>query len=142
MIQTVVVIALFVIAGSTFYVVRSNQLNSAAALSASQVQGDFPAAPLGDVSQFVVITQDTLTYVQGGQQSQATSRITDLETAWDQAAATLQRRDKAAWTRVDDKIDTALREVRSTSPVAANEEAALKDLLTQLGAQPAGVTTG
>lgn len=142
MIQTVVVIALFVIAGSTFYVVRSNQLNSAAALSASQVQGDFPAAPLGDVSQFVVITQDTLTYVQGGQQSQATSRITDLETAWDQAAATLQRRDKAAWTGVDDKIDTALREVRSTSPVAANEEAALKDLLTQLGAQPAGVTTG
>jgi len=92
------------------------------------------ASPLGDMSAFTVITQDTLDKLNAGQQAAATTRITDLESAWDNAAATLKRRNPDAWTAVDDKIDTVLRELRSTSPNPTTETAALQDLLTQMGA--------
>ena len=91
-------------------------------------------SPLGDVSAFIVITQDTLTLLDAGAQTEATTRIGDLEAAWDSAVSTLRRRDGNEWTAVDDKIDAVLRELRSTSPNAASEKAALQALLTQLGA--------
>ena len=92
-----------------------------------------PASPLGDMSSFVVITQDTLHLVHAGKQTDATNRITDLESAWDNAQATLKRRNPEEWTAVDDRIDTVLRELRSTSPNPTTEKAALQDLLTQMG---------
>jgi hypothetical protein len=94
-----------------------------------------PAAPtskLGDLSQFRVITENTRDLLDRGDQSAATARITDLETAWDDAQAKLKPRDPAAWTTLDDKIDTVLRELRSTSPNPASEKAALDDLLAAL----------
>ncbi len=39
----------------------------------------------------------------------------------------------AAWTTVDGKIDTVLRELRSTSPTLPSEKAALAALLGVLG---------
>lgn len=141
LIQTVVVLALVVTAGGAFYVWRTNALNAEAAAVPAAEAGTAAAggtvSPLGDMSQFVVITQDTLDLLTAGKQSDATTRITDLETAWDQSAALLQRRNATEWHAVDDAIDTVLRELRSTSPDAPTEEAALKALLTQLGA-PAG----
>ena len=59
-------------------------------------------------------------------------RIGDLETGWDQAQARLKVKDKTAWTEIDDKIDTALRELRSTSPNIDDEKAALTALLVSL----------
>ena len=41
--------------------------------------------------------------------------------------------DPDAWTAVDKKIDTVLRQLRSTSPNATDEIAALQDLLKQIG---------
>jgi hypothetical protein len=68
-----------------------------------------------------------------GDQSGATARVDDLEVEWDNAQARLRPKDKAAWTEIDGKIDTVLRELRATSPNSNSEKAALTALLTALG---------
>lgn len=137
LIQTIVVVGLLVVGGLAFYTVRTNTLNAEAAAATPAAPGAV-ASPLGDVTQFVTIAQDTLDLLNAGNQADATTRITDLETAWDQAAATLKRRNPDEWTAVDGKIDTVLRELRSTNPDPAKETAALTALLTQLGAGTSG----
>jgi uncharacterized membrane-anchored protein len=137
LIQTAVTLVLVVVLGGAFYAWRTNTLNAEAAAvttTASAAATTSAASPLGDMSAFTVITQDTLDKLNAGQQAAATTRITDLESAWDNAQATLKRRNPDAWTAVDDKIDTVLRELRSTSPNPASESAALTDLLAQMGA--------
>ncbi len=140
MIQTAIVLGIFVVGGLVFYNVRTTTLNSEAAVAAASApaSGGTTAvavtSPLGDMSQFVVISQDTLDMLNAGKQADATNRITDLESAWDQAQAVLKRRNPDEWTAVDGKIDTVLRELRSTSPEPTTEKAALQDLLTQMGA--------
>ena len=62
----------------------------------------------------------------------ATTRVADLETAWDDAQAHLKPRDPAAWTRIDGRIDTVLRELRSTHPQPDSEKQALTALLDSL----------
>jgi len=132
LIQTIVVVGMLVVGGLTFYTARTNTLNAEAA-AVPATSGTTAASPLGDVSQFVTISKDTLALLQAGKQSDATTRITDLESAWDAAAATLKRRNPDAWTTIDGEIDTVLRDVRSTSPDTAKEEAALTALLQGLG---------
>ena len=138
MIQTAVTLVLVVVVGGAFYAWRTNALNAeAAALAPAAATGQGTAAtasPLGDMSEFVVITQDTLDLLTAGKQADATTRITDLESAWDNAQATLKRRNPNAWTAVDDKIDAVLRELRSTTPDPTTETTALQALLTQMGA--------
>ena len=135
--QTVVVLLLVALVGGWFYTWRTNTLNAeAAAVSVSTTSAATGSAtaqsPLGDLSAFAVIAQDTQNLLQAGKQSEATTRITDLESAWDNAQATLKRRNQSAWHAVDDKIDVVLRELRSTNPNIASEEAALSALLKQL----------
>ncbi len=140
LIQTAVVLVLVVVLGGAFYAWRTNALNAEAALPTPETSAASPGAsaapvgPLGDMSAFVGITQDTLTLLEAGKQSVATARITDLESAWDNAEATLKRRNPDAWHAVDDRIDVVLRELRSTSPTAATEKSALQALLSQMGA--------
>jgi hypothetical protein len=108
----------------------------AAAPTAAAPAAAAPAAhrsPLGDLTPFRTITGDTLTKLNAGDQSGATNRITDLETAWDDAQARLKPRDTTAWNQIDGKIDTVLRELRSTNPQPSSEKAALTALLAQLG---------
>jgi hypothetical protein len=148
LVQTVVVVGLLVLAGGVGYVWRAQVLQNdtaaatdppaaaAPGVPAAPAGAGQPAAPasrLGDLSPFRVITQDTLTMLNRGDQSGATTRITDLETAWDDAQARLKPRDNAAWTRIDGKIDKVLRELRSTSPNPASEKDALNALLAALG---------
>ena len=143
MLQTVVVVALILIASATGYTLRKAALQDDTAPAASTVAAApgkaapgkvaAAAAPLGDVSTFRVITQDTLTLLNAGDQSGATTRIDDLETEWDNAQARLKPKNGAAWTAVDGKIDTVLRELRATSPNPGTEKAALTALLTALG---------
>jgi uncharacterized membrane-anchored protein len=148
LLQTVVVVGVLLAAGLGGYAWRSHVLTTAAdapatadaaPAAAPAAGGGQPAAPakptskLGDLSQFRTITQDTLDLLQNGDQAGATARVTDLETAWDDAQATLEPRDRAAWTQVDGKIDKVLRELRSTSPDPATEKDALTALLAALG---------
>jgi len=151
--QTVVVLAFVLIAGTAGYALRKSSLQADTPAPAAAVQsvpggtqtapgmsqsapGGRPTAqlsPLGDISSFRTITQDTLDLLNAGDQPGATARITDLETEWDNAEARLKPKDKAAWTEVDGKIDTVLRALRSTSPNSNSEKAALTALLAALG---------
>jgi uncharacterized membrane-anchored protein len=138
--QTVVVVCLVVIVGGSAYHVRKATLqDEAAADTPSEAVagpgGSTPVAhsPLGDMTKFRVITQDTLDLLTAGQQSDATTRIGDLELEWDNSQAILKARDNTTWTEVDGKIDTVLRELRATSPSADSEKAALVALLAELG---------
>jgi hypothetical protein len=70
--------------------------------------------------------------VRAGNQSGATARIKDLETAWDDDQPTLQPLDDTAWTVVDGQIDTVLTAVRAGNPHPATETQTLTALLTSL----------
>lgn len=133
MLQTIIVVAVLLTAGGIGYHVRHAVL-----------QGEIPNAPqsnvsgtqtssLGDLSVFLTITQDTLNKLNTGDQSGATTRISDLEYEWDNAQSRLKSKDKTEWTKIDGKIDTVLRELRSTSPNVVTEKSALETLLTVLG---------
>jgi uncharacterized membrane-anchored protein len=91
---------------------------------------NFPAPSVANYKQ---ITQDTISLVDSGDQSGAQSRITDLETAWDDDQSSLQPKDCQAWTFVDQRIDPALSAVRDNNPDPATEDQALQTLLTTFG---------
>lgn len=132
--QTVVVVALLILAGGIGYHDRKLSLApvpQAAASGTGTVQ-QAPTSPLGDLSIFKTITQDTLALLNAEKQTEATTRIGDLEYEWDNAQARLKVKDAAAWTKIDGKIDTVLRELRAVSPSIASEKSALEALLSVL----------
>lgn len=94
-----------------------------------QVTAHFPPA---EIAKFRTIAQDTLAKVQAGDQTGATARIKDLETAWDNDEATLRPMDGTAWKTIDGQIDDALYAVRARRPNPATEKQALTTLLTTL----------
>jgi hypothetical protein len=50
-----------------------------------------------------------------------------------QGSSAPETKERAEWTKIDGKIDTVLRALRSTSPNVASEKAALTALLAALG---------
>jgi uncharacterized membrane-anchored protein len=98
-------------------------------LAPGQATAHFPPA---EVAKFRTITQDTLAKVQAGDQTGATARIKDLETAWDNDQATLQSLDETGWHILDGRIDSALKAVRASTPEPATETQTLTALSTAL----------
>jgi uncharacterized membrane-anchored protein len=98
-------------------------------LTPGQATAHFPPA---EVAKFRTIAQDTLAKVQAGDQTGATARIKDLETAWDDDQATLQPLDDTAWHVLDGRIDSVLKAVRASQPDPATETQTLTALLTAL----------
>jgi uncharacterized membrane-anchored protein len=96
----------------------------------TKVAADFPAS---SVDSYRAIVRDTRHLVDSGDQQGAQSRITDLETAWDDDQDSLQPKSCQAWTYVDGQIDDVLASVRASSPDRATEDHALGTLLTTLG---------
>src|SRR4051812_20215949 len=88
--------------------------------------------PPAEIAKFRAIAADTLAQVRAGNQSGATARIKDLETAWDDDQATLQPLDDTAWTVLDGQIDSILTAVRASNPDPATETQTLTALLTSL----------
>ncbi len=131
--QTAAVVSVLLIASGTAYTLRKSSLQDAVAAEAPSAETSTGStSPLGDLSQFRTITQDTLDLLNAGKQTDATTRIDDLESSWDKAQARLKIKDSAAWTTVDDLIDPVLRQLRSTSPDLVGEKAALTALLAGL----------
>lgn len=102
-----------------------------APLSPAEVTAHFPAT---DLAELRAITQDTLSLVTIGNHTGARTRITDLETAWDDAQTRLKPLDATAWTYLDHEIDDVLSAVRAGKPDAATEERALNALIASLTA--------
>jgi hypothetical protein len=102
---------------------------AAAPLPPGQATAHFPPAEIGKLG---TITQDTMAKLQAGDQAGATSRIKDLETAWDDDQATLQPLDDTAWHVLDGQIDTVLTALRASPPDPATEQTALAALLKSL----------
>jgi len=100
------------------------------AQATQRVASTFPA---DSVATYRTITQDTLQLVHSGDQSGAASRVTDLETAWDDDQDSLQPMDCQTWTYVDQQIDPVLSAVRASNPDKASEEQSLNALLATLG---------
>lgn len=88
--------------------------------------------PSADIAGFRSIVQDTLTKIAAGDQAGARSRITDLETAWDQAEDRLRAMDAGTWSVLDHQIDMALKAIRSSAPNVGDEKQSLATLLTSL----------
>ena len=98
-------------------------------LTPQQATANLPAATVTEIR---TITQDTLDLVTAGDQSGATARAGDLETAWDDAQPTLEPLDETAWTFLDSQIDDVLSEVRASNPDQAAQQQALNALVTSL----------
>ncbi len=88
--------------------------------------------PPANISTYRTIVEDTLALVQAGNTAEAATRITDLETAWDQDQPTLEPLDGTGWAVLDGQIDKVLRAVRATSPDPTVQTTALTTLLAAL----------
>lgn len=84
---------------------------------------------LGDLSSFHTIVVDTQALAKKGDLAGAQKRITDFETAWDTATASLYARDKDQWTVIDLAADKAITSLRAKPPVAATVKTAVAGLL-------------
>ncbi len=131
--QIVIMVALFLVAGGTGYQVRhvalQGEIDVPKNTTSDTISPQTTVSPLGDLSLFRTITQNTLDKLNGGDQSGATTRIGDLEYEWDNAQSRLKPKNQAEWTKIDGKIDTILREFRAVHPNIDNEKAALQALL-------------
>jgi hypothetical protein len=136
--------AVVAVASGTLLVWASGQPHATATASENESGGSSVAATLApgqsatanfpppEVAKFRAATQDTLAKVQAGDQTGATARIKDLETAWDDDQATLQPLDDTAWTVLDGQIDSVLTALRASNPDPATETQTLTALLTSL----------
>ena len=89
-------------------------------------------AVLGDLSAFRTIAGDTLKLAQVGDNAGAKKRITDIETAWDKSHNALKAKNAAAWTAIDDLLDTALKAARASNPDAKTTANAVTALIAMI----------
>ncbi|MFJ4848597.1 MULTISPECIES: hypothetical protein [unclassified Streptomyces] len=98
-------------------------------LTPAQATSSFPPA---EIAKFRTVASDTLAKLNSGDQAAATTRVGDLETAWDDDQATLEPKNEQAWGFLDSEIDQVLTALRDPHPDQAAEVKALDTLLTSL----------
>ena len=126
--QVVLAVSVLMITAASGYHWRHTTLQKEAIVSVSA------ASPLGDLSSFRKITEDTLSLVRANNLSAATARVKDLETAWDNAQARLKSMNSTQWSVVDKSIDTVLRQLRAANPDPAGCKTALESLVSTIDA--------
>lgn len=114
--------ALAITAGSGYYW-RHAELQYQATVSTSST------SPLGDLSGYRKIAADTLSLVREGNLSAATSRVGDLEVAWDNAQSRLKPINPSKWSSVDKSIDNVLRQLRAKPQDPAACKTSLESLI-------------
>lgn len=103
-------------------------------LSAMELSNAASPMPLGDLSVFRQITTDTQGLVQANDLAGARTRITDLETAWDNAQPTLKPMNSDKWSTMDGDIDDVLKCLRASQPNATECATSLQLLLDEINA--------
>jgi uncharacterized membrane-anchored protein len=126
--------ALLVGAAAQPHATPASAEESGSSVSATVAPGQSATAhfPAAEVAKLRTIAADSLAMVQAGDQTAATARIKDLETAWDQDQSTLQPLDDTSWTVLDGQIDRVLKALRASNPDPATETQTLTTLLTSL----------
>jgi hypothetical protein len=94
----------------------------------AQLSGPPSVSTFGDMKIFQAITTDVQTFALKGDLSAAQKRITDLETAWDDAQSALRPVNTFYWGYVDGAIDDALKSLRAKPPDPAHVDATLLTL--------------
>ncbi len=96
--------------------------------------GSAPAetAGLGDLSQFKIIISDVQSLVSKGDLPAAARRITDYETAWDQAETAIRPLDQIGWNNIDAASDAALKALRQSPPSTDRIDKSLAALMAAL----------
>jgi uncharacterized membrane-anchored protein len=88
--------------------------------------------PPGEVAKLRTIASDTLATLRSGNQTTATARVADLETAWDDDQPTLEPKNERSWHFLDSEIDHVLKALRAPKPDKATETAVLSTFLASL----------
>ncbi len=86
-------------------------------------------APLGDLSKFRVIADDSLKIAKTGNLKASEKRITDMESAWNVSANKLKKLNTVSWRKLDLALDRVLFELRADKPDKALCVKALEDML-------------
>jgi hypothetical protein len=89
---------------------------------------------LGDLSALKAIVTDVQAKVAAGDIPGATARITDFESAWDEAESGMRPMNADAWSNVDEAADHALKALRSKTPETAKVTETLATLQARLNA--------
>lgn len=97
------------------------------------------SADLGDLSSFKTIIANVQALASKGDLSAAAKRITDYETAWDQAETAIRPLNPNDWNNVDAASDAALKALRQSAPSADKVNKTLAALMAVFNnpAQPA-----
>jgi hypothetical protein len=132
--QTIITILIFVVVGGGAYFWRHNTIQKEISASAStSVSGqNLQTSPLGDMSVFIKIAQDTRDLVVANDLAGAKTRVADLEYEWDNAQSRLKPMNGAKWTEVDNALDKVFRELRAVNPTVEGSRSALDTLLSVL----------
>ncbi|HXB39924.1 MAG TPA: hypothetical protein VNZ49_05230 [Bacteroidia bacterium] len=132
--QTVITVAVFIVVGGSAYFWRHNALQKEIEQPVSNAASAKNArlSPLGDLSAFIKITEDTRTLVVANNLAGATTRVADIEYEWDNAQSRLKPMNGAKWTEVDDAIDKVLRQLRAVNPNQQECKSSLDALLVVL----------
>ncbi|MCD7111503.1 hypothetical protein LRX75_20925 [Rhizobium sp. DKSPLA3] len=93
---------------------------------------------LGDLAPFEKMASDTLVLIDKGDLGGARERITEFETAWDNAEPTMRPKNVDEWSVIDDAADAAISSLRANKPKAANAKATVAALIHAL-ASPAAL---
>jgi hypothetical protein len=96
-------------------------------------QASVQVASLGDLSPMTTIVADVQVIAATGDFVAAEARITDFETAWDDAQPTMRPLNTTAWGNVDTAADAALDALRAGTPVAGDVTGTLAVLIAALG---------
>lgn len=87
---------------------------------------------LGDLSNFKKIVGDVQALASMGDMVGAARRITDWESAWDQAETAIRPLNQSEWGNIDQASDGALGAVRASAPAPDKVKAALATLMAEL----------
>ena len=91
-------------------------------------------SPIGDLRSFAVIVDDVTAKTKKGDLAAATTRIKDLEVAWDNGEAAMKPASPDDWHTMDSAIDGALTALRATPPTKAASLSALTHLQSTIAA--------
>jgi len=124
LVQTIVVLCIFLVVGVGGYIWRSNNI-------ASQSMGTQTTLS-GQLTDFINIENDMLKGINSNNFASAKKGADDLEHKWDTSEPKLRKIDGAAWTKIDGTIDVVLAAVRSSNPDASKCKSSLNDSISVL----------